>query len=220
MRIFGNHFTTYGMKQTQETHQFKTIYSKDEEVYRILDLTDPSIVGVTEMFFSDIEKEYRAEATKEIQSKKRLGAKVVGYGIFIYPDEDNMKAQPENSVYMRDVFKQMADFFKREVIENSPRVFEDYFVPSKPSSSRKKPDAAAPDPKQADDDVPKTEINLDEVKLKQQEQKAQETGRIIGIILLGLCVGTIIICLAINVSYLFCIALVALAFLPELFHKR
>ena len=114
-----------------EQHQFKILFS-DDDVYRIIDLTDTNLVGVTEMYETDdwLERKWRAQSTKDIKSKKDLGAKIVGYGIFIYLDEANMKSAPlADKEYLRAVLRQMAKYFEQEVIAKNPKEFEDYYVP-------------------------------------------------------------------------------------------
>ena len=113
-----------------ERHKFKVIYSSEDDVYRILDLTDTSIVGRTEMFddFFDYEREQRIEYYKQIKSKQIIGAKVGGYGIFIFLDEDNTPAKSDEDDYLRTVLRQMAAFFKEEVIDNKPKDFTDYIA--------------------------------------------------------------------------------------------
>lgn len=53
-------------------HVFKIIYSEEDDVYRIVDLTDTSIVGVTEMYVSwdEYDRETRVERNREIKEKK------------------------------------------------------------------------------------------------------------------------------------------------------
>lgn len=116
-----------------EKHTFKAIYSEDEEVYRIIDLTDLSIVGMTEMHvnWDETDREYRAALNKDIKAKKKLGVKVVSYGIFILYDSVNSKPGPHfNGDYVRSVLKQMAIFFKEHVIANDPSEFEEFFIPA------------------------------------------------------------------------------------------
>ena len=123
-----------------EKHQFKIIHSCEEEVYRIIDLTEPILVGITEFLKSEDEtdKSVRVSYTKKIKAKEIIGAKVVGYGIFIFLDTDNM---PPNMVlndeYSVSILKQMAAFFKTEVIEKNPHIFEDYHVSSKSGGKTK-----------------------------------------------------------------------------------
>ena len=113
-----------------EKHQFKVIYLSDEDVYRIIDLTDTSLVGRTEMFddFFDDEREQRKQYYKDIKGKQREGAKVAGYGVFIFVDEDNSPERPSDEDYVRRVLNQMASFFKEEVISKQPNKFKDYIV--------------------------------------------------------------------------------------------
>ena len=122
-----------------EQHQFKILYSEDD-VYRIIDLTDTNLVGVTEMYESDdwLERKWRAQSTKGIKSKKDLGAKIVGYGIFIYLDEGNMKSLPlADKEYLRAVLRQMAKYYEQEVIAKNPKEFENYYVPQGRRNAKK-----------------------------------------------------------------------------------
>lgn len=116
-------------------HEFKIIYSEEDDVYRIVDLTDTSIVGVTEMYVSwdEFDRETRAERNREIKEKKVLGAKVNNYGVFIFLDTDNTKPKPvsEND-YILSILRQMAIFFKEEEINTRPDIFEEYII-RKPS---------------------------------------------------------------------------------------
>lgn len=113
-----------------DKHQFKIIYSNEDDVYRILDLTDTSIVGVTEMYETDWNREGQVTLYNDIKTKKVIGAKVVGYGIFILLDEDNMPTKaPRDEEYLRSVLRQMAAFFKEKEIDESPDYFKDYYIP-------------------------------------------------------------------------------------------
>lgn len=117
-----------------EQHHFKVIYSAEDDVYRIIDLTDTSIVGVTEMYENDdeVDKEVRAELYNEIKSHKRLGAKVVGYGIFVFLDENNTSSNIlAETDYLQSVLRQMARFFERGVVQKEPKQFERYAHPQK-----------------------------------------------------------------------------------------
>ena len=117
-----------------EQHQFKIIHSPEEEVYRIIDLTDTSLVGITEMFENEdvYERSIRAEYTNEIRANKGLRAKIVGYGIFISFDDNNTKwvPVPERN-YLLSVLRQMAAFFKGKVIDNNPEEFVAYLIPGR-----------------------------------------------------------------------------------------
>ena len=116
-----------------EQHRFKIIYSNEDEIYRIIDLTDSSIVGITEMYQTDdkYEREWRAQKTKDIKTKQILASKVVGYGIFICLDTDNMKVETiDDRDYLRAVLRQMAKSFE-DYIKDNPSSFDDYYVPQR-----------------------------------------------------------------------------------------
>lgn len=116
-----------------EQHRFKIIESNEDDIYRIIDLTDSSIVGITEMYETDdkYEREWRAQKTNDIKTKRILAAKIVGYGIFICLDTDNMKVETiENRDYLRAVLRQMAKAFE-EYIKENPNSFVDYYVPQR-----------------------------------------------------------------------------------------
>ena len=117
-----------------EPHHFKIIHSPEEEVYRIVDLTDTSLVGITELFENEdvYERSIRAEYTNEIRANKGLRAKIVVYGIFISFDDNNTKwvPVPERN-YLLSVLRQMASFFKEKVIDNNPEEFVAYLIPGR-----------------------------------------------------------------------------------------
>ena len=130
-----------------ENHQFKLILSSEDDVYRILDLTDTTLVGITEMFKNDdeIERTVRAEYTKEIKANKGLRAKITGYGIFVSFDDENTKWVPvPERKYLLDVLRQMAVFFKENVIDQKPELFEAYLIPGRRGTNRKSPVATIP----------------------------------------------------------------------------
>lgn len=130
-----------------ENYQFKLILSSEEDVYRILDLTDTSLVGITEMFENGDEREraIRAEYTKEIKANKGLRAKITGYGIFVSFDDENTKwiPVPERG-YLLAVLRQMAVFFKENVIDKEPELFEAYLIPGRKGINRRSPVASIP----------------------------------------------------------------------------
>lgn len=130
-----------------ENHQFKLILSSEEDVYRILDLTDTSLVGITEMFENGDERErsVRAEYTKEIKANKGLRAKITGYGIFVSFDDENTKWVPvPERGYLLAVLRQMAVFFKENVIDKEPELFEAYLIPGHKGTNRRSPVATIP----------------------------------------------------------------------------
>ena len=117
-----------------EQHQFKIIYSPEEEVYRILDLTDTSLVGITEMFENDDTqgRAIRAEYTNEIKANKGLRAKIVGYGVFVSFDDDNTRWVPvPERGYLLSVLRQMAAFFKENIIDQNPEEYVRYLIPGR-----------------------------------------------------------------------------------------
>lgn len=121
-------------------HYFKAIEDSDYDIYHIIDLTDTSIVGVTESYLSkDVYERSRSIAkNKEIKAHETIGAKVVGYGIFICLDENNMKSYSEyDKKYLVSVIRQMSVFFKEEVINNNPDKFTDYSLPRRSRSQAK-----------------------------------------------------------------------------------
>ena len=132
-----------------EQHQFKVIRSNEyEEVYHIIDLTDTSIVGITEMYDTE-EKEFRASLFNKLKAKQILAAKVMNYGIFILYDMENAEEQPSSREdYVRSVLRQMAQFFRESVIDVSPDAFSQYYIPQrkrKASVSKDKPKSSATD---------------------------------------------------------------------------
>ncbi len=121
-----------------EQHKFKIIHSIEDEVdvYRIIDLTDTSLVGITEMLENDddLDRITRAEYSREIKANIGLRAKIVGYGIFVSFDEENTKWVPvQERDYMLSVLRQMAKFFEQEIVKNAPQKFEFYRYPRKKS---------------------------------------------------------------------------------------
>lgn len=130
-----------------ENHQFKLILSSEDDVYRILDLTDTSLVGITEMFKNDdeIERTVRAEYTKEIKANKGLRAKITGYGIFVSFDDENTKWVPvPERKYLLAVLRQMAVFFKENVVDQKPELFDAYLIPGRKGANRRSPVATIP----------------------------------------------------------------------------
>ena len=135
-----------------EQHKFKVIYSPEEDSYRIIDLTDSSIVGVTEMLKSDNEYDrgVRAFRAKEIKAKIVLGVKIAGYGIFILLDKDNSSCLPKSKdKYVLSVLRQMAAFFQTEVVDMDLDRFSDYVIPRRTKCTskqavRKKTDEKTP----------------------------------------------------------------------------
>ena len=200
-----------------EKHQFKVIYSYEDDVYRILDLTDTSIVGVTEMYETDdeFERKWRAEKTKAIKEKKELGAKVKGYGIFIILDDDNTPAKPKSQDdYLRSVLRQMADYFEKEVINEAPRKFLDYYVPQ----GRKPPVNSG------EKTVRKSVVTpavIEATAEKQPKDIKEDTGfPIWARVILAIVGFALVILLAVAVWWGFLIILGCIAFFPELFGKR
>lgn len=125
-----------------EQHRFKIIHSNEDDVYQIIDLTDTALVGVTEMFENDdyLDRQKRAEYTREIKENKGLGARIVGYGIFITFDDENTKWVPvKERDYMLSVLRQMAKAFEQEIIKNNPQDFEVYRIPQGRKASAKEP---------------------------------------------------------------------------------
>lgn len=211
-----------------EQHSFKIVYSNEDDVYRILDLTDTSIVGVTEMYETDYDREMRIIKHNEIKTKKVLGAKVVGYGIFIYLDEDNMPIKPKSDDdYLRSVLRQMAAFFKETETDKHPDSFKEYYIP-KPkrnttvSDNRpilKSPEVVCPQP-----------IGISENKPKKVRKRIEASDIIVCVIygLIGLAVLAIVagaIWLIVKISQLGIIGtiifiLCAIAFIPEALRGR
>lgn len=121
-----------------EQHQFKVLYSKEEDVYRIIDLTDAAFVGITEMFENDdeYERSKRAEYIKEIKANVGLRARIVGYGIFVTFDDENTTWVPvPERKYALSVLRQMADYFAQKVVNKKPEKFEVYRIPPKKRSN-------------------------------------------------------------------------------------
>ena len=104
-----------------EKHQLKIIETEGE--YRIVDLTDTRIVGVTESYddYNKASKELSIELHNDIKAKKTIGAKVVGYRVFIVLDYGNAgKFSDEETDYLLMIMRQMAVTFKKEVIDANP----------------------------------------------------------------------------------------------------
>lgn len=109
-------------------HEFKVIRS-DDKVYRIIDLTDPSIVGVTECYTdSKKDTDEALYQRSNIWAKEIVSAKVRGYRIFVTLDDDNADA-PIDEDYLRGIMKEMASFFLASVINEHPIEFEAYHSP-------------------------------------------------------------------------------------------
>lgn len=199
-----------------EQHQFKVLYSNDDEVYRIIDLTDTSIVGITEMYKNDDkwEKKWRVESNKELRDKKRVGAKVVGYGIFIYLDTWNSSAMPSSQEdYYRAVFRQMATHFKNETIAENPDEFKDYLLPNRGKTGNDTPTTNL---------VSKTEAVKTEPSPKKKKIEKKHNWVKIVLIIIGCIVGYVLFLFLMdylfdNVWYIALIVLCALAFIPQLF---
>ena len=120
-----------------ENHLFKVIFSDEDNVYRIIDLTDTSIVGVTEMLETDDElaSKWRIEKNKDIREGKVIGAKVVGYNIFIIQDVNNTQTFEfgnDYNYYLKSIMRQMAAYFKDEVVDKNPSGFEKYLLAQYP----------------------------------------------------------------------------------------
>ena len=175
-----------------EQHQFKILYS-DDDVYRIVDLTDTNLIGVTEMYETDdwLERKWRAQSTKDIKSKKELGVKIVGYGIFIYLDERNMKSVSlADKEYLRAVLRQMAKYFEQEVIAKNPKEFEIYYVP------QGRRNAKEPNQNKAGKEIHKGETSCSDTKKEQSNLSRWLRGwKLVLLILCGVVLFGYIICL-------------------------
>ena len=112
-----------------EQHSFKVISSSEKGVYRILDLTDTNLVGITEAFeFDDkVSMDLADLYNLEIEAGERLCSKVKGYCIYISFDKKNMTGvEPLMNDYNRGVLNQMAEFFLNNVIKNNRDSFLEY----------------------------------------------------------------------------------------------
>lgn len=117
-----------------DKHLFKIVYSKQENVYRIFDLTDTALVGITEMFEDgdEYERDIRAQYINEMRSNVGLRARIVGYGIFVTFDDYNTKWVPvPERGYLLSVLRQMAKCFEKEKVRRSPARYEKYAIPHK-----------------------------------------------------------------------------------------
>ena len=198
-----------------EQHQFKVLYSYDDEVYRIIDLTDTSIVGITEMYKNDDEwdKKWRVESNKELKDKKRVGAKVVGYGIFIYLDTWNSSAMPPSKEdYYRAVFRQMATHFKDETIAKNPDEFKDYLLPNRTKKEKDTPTNSLVSKTEAI----KTETSPSKKKINKKHDRVKTVLIIVGCIIGFILFMILMAYLFDNVWYIALIVLCALAFIPKL----
>lgn len=114
-----------------EKHQYKIIYSKEDAVYRIMDLTDTSIIGITK-FLGDNDwliKEIRKGGSNDLNIRGKLGERVADYDIVIFLDGYNMHVEKGKADYYMDVLRQMALFFKEQEIDTSPKKYKDYISP-------------------------------------------------------------------------------------------
>lgn len=209
-----------------DKHSFKIIYSNEDDVYRILDLTDTSIVGVTEMYETDMDREGRVFLHNEIKTKQRIGAKVVGYGIFILLDKDNMPTTPQGGDdYLRSILRQMAFYFKETEIDKNPDFFKEYYIPKPKRNTTVSDDR--PILKSPEITVSQTISNpLGEKQNK--EKKKLEAGDIITYVMIGI-VGLVALAIAVGIVWLIVhlfqygvigaiiFILCTLAFIPELF---
>ena len=202
-----------------ELHRFKVIYSEEEGLYRIIDLTDTYIVGVTEMFESDDEfdRESRVNLYNGIRSKEVLGAKVIGYGIFILLDEKNSASWPKTKDdYVRAVLRQMAAFFKETEIDTNPSFFKDYQISNKTKANR-----VSLTPEKLSPSYPKTTQLLDSTVTTIKGKKGIPTWLRVGLIIVGVVGAIVLLSLLIDsFIYIFIFILCAIAFIPELFKKR
>ena len=116
-------------------HKFKIVRSTDvweENVYRIYDLTDTSLVGITEMFEheDEVDRRKRTEYSKEIKANVGLRVRIVGYGIFVTFDDVNTKWVPvPERKYLLSVLRQMAKCFEQRLIKKYPEKFDVYRIP-------------------------------------------------------------------------------------------
>lgn len=119
-------------------HQFKILDINAPEEYRIIDMTDTRIVGVTECYDSitEADKSLRISRNKDIINKWEIGAKIVGYGVYIFLDADNSERFHGEEDYVRGIMRQMAAYFKAEVIDKNPTLFYFYELPKRASSSK------------------------------------------------------------------------------------
>lgn len=110
-------------------HSFKVISSSEKCVYQILDLTDTSLVGITESLeFDDKASMDLADLYNlEIKAGDRLCSKVKGYCIYVSFDKKNMTGVEllKNDYYM-EVLSQMSEFFLNNVVKNNQEAFIKY----------------------------------------------------------------------------------------------
>ena len=95
-------------------------------------MTDSRIVGIVESYEYSGDKWDRATLNKAIKEKKQIGAKVVGYCVFILLNEENSHdLNKKEQDYLFRIMKQMAIYFKTQVINIEPHLFDDYKLPVK-----------------------------------------------------------------------------------------
>lgn len=224
-----------------EKHQFKVIESAEDDIYRIIDLTDTSIVGVTEMYETDDEfdREWRIEKNKELKRGKGLGVKVLGYGIFICLDEDNMQDVSDiDRGYLMSVLRQMAVFFKEEVINKNLDGFKYYALP-KPQRkpiTQQNAESSLIVKKKTTDAAPISEsvftaedVEQEKKRINRKQKKEDRLGKIILYIGVGIAACVLLAVVGFVVWLLFhaggligliIFILCGVAFIPELFREK
>lgn len=120
-----------------QKHSFKIIKTPDSDnAYRIIDLIDTDIMAKTEFYedYDEFEKRWAVSRNKEIKEGSTIGAKVIGYNIFILLDNDNVpNLNNIDKKYLSSILKQMAIFFKENEIVKNPRAFDPYALPTRKS---------------------------------------------------------------------------------------
>ena len=120
-----------------QKHSFKIIKTPDSDnAYRIIDLIDTDIMAKTEFYedYDEFEKRWAVSRNKEIKEGSTIGAKVIGYNIFILLDNDNVpNLNNIDKKYLSSILKQMAIFFKENEIVKNPRAFDPYAIPTRKS---------------------------------------------------------------------------------------
>lgn len=117
-------------------HSFKIFKSSgnDNDLFRIVDLTDTNIVAVVYCYREDdwLEKDFAVYTSKDIRNHPEIGVRITHYNIFIIADKDNVQdVESIDKNYLYSVLRQMATYFKQKEIDNNPNEYRQYALPER-----------------------------------------------------------------------------------------
>lgn len=112
-------------------HRFKIVRTSKQYEFKIIDLDEPSVIGLTQFYTEkQSEIEQAIALRKGVWAKQEVAAKIKGYRIFVVLDEDN---KPDvgfaDDDVKRQILQTMANYFLAEEIKEYEYRYSDFKGP-------------------------------------------------------------------------------------------